>query len=171
LSYGTEYPYDWEEAVTTQERLHELALKAIRDSMADVAEEEAAELPDWGSYEPLGRAGPPSEVEEEAANLLLESYTTEADFDEDGFCGSVETFDGNPRQALAQARTIIRARELARRVGIRPICVMRARGRGRERRPSLRRRTRAAAGSPGRSTDDGPLPLAHSHRPPAGVAA
>jgi hypothetical protein len=48
----------------------------------------------------------------------------------------------------------------------------RSRGRGQERRPAARRRTRATARSPGRlASSDDPSPLAPSRRPFAGVAA
>jgi hypothetical protein len=136
-----------------QERLRDLAEEEIHDSTADDLSREVAGI---------------------AVGLLVRCYSVgEPDIDRDGFIEGVpESFRIDPRQAVAEAKALDLLARIARSSAsrVRLIRPMRPRGRGRERRPAARRRTRAASRSPGRSTDDGPLPLANSHRRPAGVA-
>jgi hypothetical protein len=154
LSYGTEYPYEVEhDELPEQERISEIAEESIHSpTVGDLSRENVGT----------------------AVGLLVRCYTVgEPDIDRDGFIEGVpESFRIDPRQAVAEAKALDLLVRIARSSssGVRFIRPMRPRGRGRERRPSSRRRTRAAARSPGRSTDDGPLPLAHSHRRLAGVA-
>lgn len=104
----------------------------------------------------------PAVVLDLAAELRVDSYNVDGEYDEDGSWGGTEFFRRDPREAIAEARLTLARLATLRRP---PIAALgSSRGPSRAPRRVVRRRTRASARSPGRLADDSePEPP----RPPA----